>query len=56
LVNTIRQTAKWGNFLFTAASGPTVTTLQSLKEVGQRLHYVATDGQGQWLALLHAAS
>ena len=26
--------------------------LGSLKEVGQRLHYVATDGQGQWLALL----
>ena|SRR6516162_8569653 len=26
--------------------------LGSLKEVGQRLHYVATDAQGQWLALL----
>jgi len=26
--------------------------LGSLKEVGQRLHYVATDARGQWLALL----
>jgi hypothetical protein len=26
--------------------------LGSLKEVGQRLHYVATDAQCQWLALL----
>jgi hypothetical protein len=26
--------------------------LGSVKAVGERLHYVATDGQGQWLALL----
>jgi hypothetical protein len=26
--------------------------LGSLKAVGERLHYVATDAQGQWLALL----
>jgi hypothetical protein len=26
--------------------------LGSLKAVGERLYYVATDAQGQWLALL----
>jgi len=29
--------------------------LGGLKAVGQRLHYVATDAQGQWLALLVTA-